>query len=167
MVKVGPSTTGGIIAWSRVCQPGIRAAREGFAGVSSVFMWLATRSSIRMASALDIRALVRAMTSPWRSTQIEPSAFRAISMTRSSSRYGMIGPMANRSASSLRDSASFGVSIELLSGLWRWRRVVLRVLAEDVSEEALRTVQPLNHVGRHFLVSLRRRQPALFLLAGR
>jgi integrase len=43
-----------------------------------------------------------------RSTQMPPSAFSAISITRSSSRNGTIGAIASRSASRRRDSASLG-----------------------------------------------------------
>src|ERR1022692_3917827 len=148
MVKIGDSTTGGIIAWRRVFHPGMSAASEGLAALISVPMASAASPSITIASSLDIRTSVQTIAEPIFSIQTLPSAFRAISMTVGSSRNGMIDRICRRSASKRRASDSFagaiGSSVQLEAFL---SPAVVGVLgSEEVDEEALRPTNPFAQV---------------------
>ena len=153
MVNTGAATTGGIIAWRRVSQPGMRAASDGFAAVISVAMVLATSWSMRNASAFDIRTPVSSIGWPMRSTQMVPSALRAISMTSGSSKKRTIGVMASRRASSRRASAWLVMVMERLFPAASGRLGEL-VVAEQLESEALRAGQPLRDEGQELLVAL-------------
>ena len=77
---------GSRVAWRRASQPGMRAARDGFAEVISDPTVSAMRASITSASPRDMRTSVLVIGEPIRSIQMAASALRAISMTPGSSR---------------------------------------------------------------------------------
>src|SRR5450432_4006566 len=116
----------------------MRAARDGLAAVISVPMAFATSPSITLASSFVIRAPVQDISAPIRSTQIAPSALRAISMTESSSRNGTMAFICRRSAESCRATDSLR---EAITRSW-WSpavdgQVVALVGTEQIDKEPL------------------------------
>src|SRR5450631_1209403 len=138
----------------------MRAANDGLASVISVPMAFATSLSITLASSRVILASVQDISAPIRSTQIAPSALRAISMTESSSRNGTMAFIVSRSAESWRATDSLREAIAR-SSWWSSTaldgQVVALIRAEQVDQEPLPTTDPPPDEVEHLGVSAGRR----------